>query len=142
MPDLRHAISIAASAEDVFEAVSTREGFARWWTSNVETEATEEGERFVFGFDEGAVQARFRVEERDPPRQLELACLGGIEDWEGTRLVFEVEPIEGGTLVRFDHAGWTTEDWYFRQCNSTWGHLMYHLKRACEEGVEAPFFTG
>lgn len=142
MPDLRHAISIGAPPAEVFAAVSTRQGFTRWWTSNVEVQEGEGDGVYVFGFDEDTVHARFRVDERSPPQRLVLGCLGGIEDWKGTTLVFELEPLENGTFLRFDHAGWTTEDWYFRQCNSTWGHLMYHLKRACEEGVEAPFFSG
>jgi uncharacterized protein YndB with AHSA1/START domain len=139
--DLRHAVSIAASPEDVYEAVSTPDGLASWWTPNVEHQGQGAAERFVFGFDD-QVRAIFRVEERAPPERLVLACVGGIDDWQGTELVFRLDPIEAGTLLRFDHAGWTTEDWYFRQCNSTWGHLMYDLKRACEDDVQDPFFSG
>lgn len=142
MADLQHAISIAANPDQVFDAVSTEDGLASWWTPNVQIRGEGEAERYVFGFDDGSVRAVFSLRERQEPERLVLACVGGIEDWQGTELVFAVEPIEGGTLVRFDHAGWTTEDWYYRQCNSTWGHLMYHLKRACEEGVDDPFFSG
>lgn len=142
MSDLQHAISIAATPAAVFEAVSTREGLASWWTANVETGGQTGEADYVFGFDGGSVHAAFETRERVPPERLVLACVGGIEDWAGTELVFDVEPLEEGTMLRFDHAGWTTEDWYFRQCNSTWGHLMFHLKRACEEQVQAPFFQG
>jgi uncharacterized protein YndB with AHSA1/START domain len=140
--DLQHAVSIAASPELVFEAIATAEGLASWWTPSVEHKGEGPAERFVFGFDDGNARASFRVEERDPPGRLVLACIGGIEDWQGTELVFQLDSIEGGTLLRFDHAGWTTQDWYFRQCNSTWGHLMYDLKRACEDDVQDPFFDG
>lgn len=142
MSDLRHGIWIDAAPEDVFEAVSSSEGLQRWWTPNVQAQGPEDLARYTVRFDEGTVEATFETEDRRPPDRLVLECVDGIEDWIETRLVFELEPADEGTFLSFDHAGWTEQDWYFRACNSTWGHLMFALKRACEEGVSEPFFRG
>lgn len=142
MADLHHGIWIDADPSTVFEAVGSEDGFAAWWTPNVLVQGPPDLARYRFGFDDDTVYATFETDERGPPERLVLECVDGIEDWVGTRLVFELEPADEGTFVSFDHAGWAEEDWYFRACNSTWGHLMFFLKRACEGGAGEPFFEG
>lgn len=142
MVDLHHGIWIDADPQAVFEAVSTENGFASWWTPNVQAQGPSDLARYTFGFDDDSVHATFDTEEHSAPDRWVAECVDGIEDWIGTRLVFVLEPADEGTFVNFDHMGWIEEDWYFRACNSTWGHLMFFLKRSCEQGVEEPFFQG
>jgi hypothetical protein len=54
--------------------------------------------------------------------------------------VFELEPRNGKTLVRFTHAGWAAATEYFVSCNTTWGALMYRLKAAAEGKAPGPLF--
>jgi len=54
------------------------------------------------------------------------------DEWNNTRIAFQMEATESGTLLRFTHAGWRAESDYFVTCNTTWGELMFRLKAVAE----------
>jgi hypothetical protein len=62
------------------------------------------------------------------------------KEWAGTRLIFTLELLPSGTVVRFTHAGWASETDYFVSCNTTWGALMMRLKAAGEGKPGGPLF--
>lgn len=63
------------------------------------------------------------------------------EEWDGTRIVFRLKEDQGKTTVRFAHADWKAETYYFVSCNTTWGELMYRLKAAAEGKTPGPLFN-
>ena len=65
------------------------------------------------------------------PREAEWRYLTG-EEWEGTRLLFDMTRSSGKTLLRFSHANWKAETGYFTMCTITWGELMCRLKATAE----------
>lgn len=138
MSDILHWIRVEAPPERVFDAISTEDGLASWWTSDVEAEASE-GSTAVFGFNDRAVVFRMRVDELSRPARVRWTCVGDFPEWEGTRIEFELDPgADGGTEVTFTHAGWASTEGYFRQCNTDWGRLMYHLKDYVEGRRDQP----
>jgi hypothetical protein len=66
-------------------------------------------------------------------------CETGAE-WAGTRLLFHLVAASNGTLLRFTHAGWSSETDYFVNCTTTWGELMFRLKAAAEGKPRGPLF--
>lgn len=138
MADILHWISVGAAPERVFDAVTTTEGLRGWWTAEAEAEPVE-GSIAAFGFFDRAVVFRMRIDELDRPARVRWTCVGDFDEWEGTRLEFELrEAREGTTDVTFTHSGWASTEGYFRQCNTDWGRLMYHLKDYVETGRSAP----
>jgi uncharacterized protein YndB with AHSA1/START domain len=138
LPQIRHAILIAAPAERVYTLVSTPHGFSQWWSEDVtEDEAAHAVE---LGFFNRATVYRLTPVHMAAPQSAEWLCESG-QEWKGTRLKFDTASKSGGTMLQFAHADWKAETDYFISCNTTWGELMFRLK-ACGEGkAPGPLFT-
>lgn len=140
MPEMYHEIQVQAPPEKVYQAIATREGLRSWWTSDTVAEPRV-GSVAEFGFHSRAGVFRMRVEELQPGRRVVWACLGDPDEWRGTRLTWELSAKNGGTLLRFVHAGWCSTGGIFATCNSTWGELMYRLKNYAEGKAPGPHWT-
>jgi uncharacterized protein YndB with AHSA1/START domain len=70
MPDIRHALTIEAPPEAVFDAINSAEGNRAFWTDQTEYDPTEASVA-VFSFGPNAeTQFRFQVASIDRPRTL------------------------------------------------------------------------
>jgi len=136
MADIRHAIQIAASPEQIYGLVSNGSGFERWWAKDV----TERSGAVELGFFNRTTVYRLRLAGGKPPDQVEWKCETG-DEWQDTTLGFRMEPSKTGTLLRFTHGGWRGESDYFTSCNTTWGELMFRLKAAAEGKSPGPLFS-
>jgi hypothetical protein len=137
MPDIRHAVPVSATPEQLYALVSTAKGFCQWWAAD----STEIPGGVELGFFNRATIYRLRpAAQQHAPARAEWACESG-DEWAGTRIAFDVEATKAGTLLRFAHAGWRAETDYFTSCNTTWGELMFRLKRAAEGKAPGPLFT-
>lgn len=138
MPDILHQITIAATSEAAYDAVTTRQGLASWWTKDVEA-IPNENTVAIFGFDHHTILLRMRVDKLVSAKRVEWVCEGDVEEWKGTRLRFEILPAgEGEVVLKFMHAGWRSTDGAFPHCNTDWGRLMYYLKDAVEGRGQGP----
>jgi len=138
LPDIKHLITIDAPAEYVLKLVTSGAGFAQWWAADV-TDDVASGE-VELAFFNRATTYRFRPLRTSPPPRTEWHCVSGKE-WDGTRLLFDIEQKEEHSVLRFTHAGWRVETDYFLSCNTTWGVLMFRLKAAGEGKKPGPLFT-
>ena len=138
MYDIVHQLSIAAIPERVYEAVTTSEGLATWWTTDVEF-GPGDGE-FRLGFDDGAVRMRFQTDAFDPPVLVHMTCIDGPAEWPGTQLAFRIraEPDANGTILRFWHGGWENEDGLLPSASFRWAMFLDSLRRALETGEGSP----
>lgn len=135
MPDIQHAIQIAAPPESVFPLVATGAGFTRWWAEDV----TESGGLVSLGFFKRATVYRLRLRSHQSPSSAEWICESG-DQWNGTRISFQLEARGQQTFLRFTHGDWRAETEYFTCCNTTWGELMFRLKSAAEGNPRGPLF--
>ncbi len=136
MPSIVHSITAAAPPGTVFPLVSTGRGFTAWWAEDVVE--TPDGAAELGFFDRSTLY-RLRLLGREAGRRAEWRCESG-EEWNGTRLLFELELRENATLIRFTHADWARATEYFVSCNTTWGELMFRLKAAAEGKSPGPLF--
>ena len=137
MPDIEHLLTIKALPEKVYEAVTTEQGVAGWWTTENTTSHQVGGNaEFVFG---DRYYNRMRILALEPGRRVEWECLEGDPEWVGTSFVFDFEPVQGGTRLRFLHMGWREETDFYASCNFRWGFYMQSLKDYCETGRGTPF---
>jgi uncharacterized protein YndB with AHSA1/START domain len=135
MPDIHHAIQIAAKPEAVYPLVATAKGFGQWWAADV----TELDGVVELGFFNRTTAYRLRLTSNQPPVQADWICETGKE-WSGTHIIFRLAAGGPGTLLRFTHQGWQSDTDYFVSCNTTWGELMFRLKAAAEGKSPGPLF--
>lgn len=95
-----------------------------------------------FGFSNRATLFCMRTDEIIPEERVVWTCVGDVEEWKGTHLIWELRRSNDSTELRFTHGNWRATDGWFATCNSTWGALMYRLKDYAEGKAPGPFFTG
>jgi uncharacterized protein YndB with AHSA1/START domain len=132
-----HRLLIETPAEKLYEAITTQEGLAGWWTTET-TAKPEVGNvmRFAFGPD---YFKEIRVEELKPYSKVKWRCLKGFEDWVGTTLTFELIPHAKGTVLLFHHDGWAAYTPEFASCSFDWALFFRSLKLLCETGKGSPY---
>jgi uncharacterized protein YndB with AHSA1/START domain len=137
MADIKHSIQIDVPPPRVFPLLSSGAGLARWWAEDM-------SERFDgvvdLGFFARATVYSLKLGRTSPPSTAEWRCQSGKE-WQGTKLTFELIGNKGLTLLRFAHSEWEVATEYFVSCNTTWGALMFRLKRVCERDATEPLFS-
>lgn len=135
MEAIRHYLVIKTSPEKVYNAVTTREGIESWWCKNT-TAKPEVGFVNVFTF--GKDRSEMKVTELVPNKRTSWECINAIDEWIGTRIVFQLEEKDGNTLVRFAQEGWRRATDTFAECNYFWALFMKSLKSYCETGAGSP----
>ena len=144
MHDIVLELTIAAAPAQVFQAVSSAEGLARWWTDDVRFEAPPsappgEGTLIEASLDEHSVAISLRVDTLDPPVLAHLTCIDGPEEWPGTQVAFRLEPTPDatGTVVRFWHGGWEYEDGVMPRVSFEWALRLEALRQVVEPARRA-----
>jgi uncharacterized protein YndB with AHSA1/START domain len=135
MPDIHHLMNINAAPEVVQALVSTPDGLRQWWAEDVEPAS--DG-LVTLGFFNRTTIYRLRPLERSAGRVV-WRCETGKE-WEGTDLMFALQPQGTGVVLDFTHANWRGATPYFTSCNTTWGGLMFRIKSAAEGRRPGPLF--
>ncbi len=135
--DYMAQLTLRAPADAVFDALTTTEGLAAWWTPVTGDGHT--GGELTFSFSPGA-EAVMRVDAAERGvgvRWTNVACQ--VEDWVGTTLHFDLtQASNGATALRFRHAGLTPRLECFADCKSGWDHFMTSLAAYAETGVGHP----
>ncbi|MNI27986.1 hypothetical protein D3C76_64110 [compost metagenome] len=100
LPDIRHSITLNASAAKVWEAVSTPEGLSAWFMpGDIKPEIG-----YEFHLEAGPFgQSPCKVTLVDPPHRLSF---NWGKDW---TLTFELVEKEGKTEFTVIHGGWSEE---------------------------------
>jgi uncharacterized protein YndB with AHSA1/START domain len=139
--DILHAVEIEASPDKVYEAVSTKEGLASFWTSDCDADP-EVGSVARFRFPQAPVDQRMRVDALEPGKRVAWMAQGDFPLWEGTSVSWKMEPSEAGTGLLFRHSGWSDgypeRDW--AGVNWVWAQVVARLKGYAESGEPQPFF--
>jgi len=137
LKSIYHRLLIEAPAEKIYEALTTQEGLAGWWTPETIAEP-EVGSisRFSFGPD---YFKEMRVETLQPYSKVKWLCLKAFEDWIGTKLTFELRPHARGTVLFFHHDGWKAYTPEFASCTYDWALFFRSLKLLCETGKGQPY---
>ncbi len=126
--DLVFHVDIDASHEAIYRAVATEEGLKSWWTADTEADERQGG-KAVFGFNGRGTVFRMNIVELSPGKRVVWECTGENDEWEGTRLEWEIDEgliTDRGLWLR--HTGWRQPTMFSASCTSTWGALMYRLR--------------
>lgn len=132
-----HRLLIEAPVEKVYEAITTKEGLAGWWTPDTTAKA-EVGSILRFGFGSDYFK-KMEVTDLKPYSLVKWRCIQAFEDWIGTTLTFELEPHQKGTVLLFHHDGWKSYTSEFASCSFDWALFFRSLKFLCETGKGFPY---
>ncbi len=139
---VHHLLDVEAPSESVFEAISTSEGLASWWTTAVEGGPADLGSVFAFTFRE-PFAPRLKVTAIDPPRLLVWEGIGGHGPWGPTTIRFELAPAARGTTVRFWHEMERDHDAdVLAGVNFNWAYYLNSLRLVNETGHGTPYRHG
>ncbi len=137
MAEIHHRIGIKASAERIYQALTTNEGLASWWTNDV-TGAGGIGSIIQFRFNGGGPD--FKVTELVENKAVHWQHSGSMpEAWMGTKITFQLEAEEDQVFVRFKHINWQEASDFMAHCSTKWAVFLLSLKEALENGQGKPF---
>ena len=136
MVDILHRVGVAkASPTEVYEALTTVDGLAGWWTDQT-TGDPEVGGTLEFRFIPGGFD--MEVVELEPAKRVRWQVAEGPEEWIGTHVTFDLSQVEGYTIVLFKHEGWEEPVEFMHHCSTKWASYLLSLKQLVETGTGAP----
>jgi len=136
MADILHKIEIKAPRAWVYEALSTQDGLAHWWTKDTKAEPTV-GSTAQFTFNGKFVQ-KMRVDDLQSGKRVAWTCVAGAEEWNGTTITFDLSEENGETVLRFGHRGWREASDFLAHCSYRWAYFLRSLKLYLQEGEGTP----
>ena len=147
MATIYHQVRMNAPTVEVYRAISTVDGIARWWDKPTESQMAVGS---VLEFNPGAEHGVLRMKVLDllPDKRVEWECISThpktspASAWTGTHVVFEITesaPMafeftkrKHMAVLDFRHSGWDETSKYFGFCNFGWGEALLKLKKRCE----------
>jgi uncharacterized protein YndB with AHSA1/START domain len=141
MVDIIHRIGFRRPAAQVYEAISTLEGLAGWWTDEVSGDG-KVGGRIVFTFRSklGDVIGSMTMEvtRLDAGKLARWRCVEGPPEWLGTDITFELSTQDDLTILVFGHRNWREVVEFTAHCSMKWAVFLLSLRDHVESGKGRP----
>jgi uncharacterized protein YndB with AHSA1/START domain len=141
MPDIIHRIGIKSSATKVYNAISTTEGLAHWWTEEVEGDEKPGGRiSFTFRTETGDIKGKMvmEVQELIPDKTVKWACVDGPDEWIGTEITFDLSEQDGQIIIIFGHRNWREAIEFMAHCSTKWAVFLLSLREYVDTGKGKP----
>lgn len=136
MVDILHKVGIkSSSVDEVYRALTTREGLSGWWAGNTQGD-TNVGGVIQFRFDAGGID--MKVAELRPPERVLWEVADGPQEWLGTRVSWDLKQNGDYVVVLFKHEGWREPVEFMHHCSTKWGVFLMSLKSLVETGEGSP----
>ncbi|MDH2415229.1 SRPBCC domain-containing protein [Nocardioides sp. CER19] len=136
MVDILHRVAVEGTApEKVYDALTTIDGLAGWWTTDTTGDAAEGGV-IAFRFPPGGFD--MKVLETTPGEHVRWEVVDGPEEWIGTTVDWRLRADDDWTIVMFEHQGWAEPVEFMHHCSTKWATYLMSLKGLVETGTGAP----
>lgn len=135
MADILHRVGIKSSLDEVYRALSTREGLAGWWTNHTQGDTTLGG---VIQFRFGAGGFDMKVAELEAGKRVRWQVVDGPPEWIGTTVSWELKQEQEYAIVLFYHRGWKEPVEFMHHCSTKWAVFLLSLKELLETGTGRP----
>jgi uncharacterized protein YndB with AHSA1/START domain len=136
MVDILHRVGVRTSSpEKVYEALTTVEGLAGWWTDDTSGRA-DVGGVLELRFPPGGFD--MEVVDQRPPEHVGWKVVDGPEEWVGTTVDWDLRQDGDWTIVLFRHQGWRQPVEFMHHCSTKWATYLMSLKQLVETGRGAP----
>ena len=141
MADIIHRIGIKAPAAKVYDAVTTTQGVAGWWTRETSGDAKPGGKVGVVFRGPGGEeigQMKFELTRLDRDREVHWRILEGPPEWIGTDVTFRMTQEGDMTIVVFGHRGWKEPVEFMAHCSMKWAVFLLSLRDFVQTGTGQP----
>jgi uncharacterized protein YndB with AHSA1/START domain len=141
MADIIHRIGIKSSPAQVYKALSTIDGLARWWTTEAEGDGGIGGKiQFTFRSEKGEVKGSMtmEVQELKAPTDVRWRCVDGPAEWIGTEITFQLSEQDNQTIIIFGHRKWKEAIEFMAHCSMKWAVFLLSLRDYIETGKGKP----
>lgn len=132
-----HGLTIKASTEEVFNAISQPKHLDNWWTLKSSGEPKLGAEYNLNFTDE--YDWYCKVSKVELPKSIHFKMTKSDDDWSPTTFGFDLKDTEDGTLVEFSHVNWPEQNHHFKHSSFCWALLLNGLKNYLEKGIVIPF---
>jgi len=136
-------IEVPVLASDAFDGINSISG---WWAQNLEGNSTALNDVFTVHF--GETFGTFRVTEMIPGAKVVWFCehsyldlLKDKTEWEGSSVVWQINPIKNGCSIKMTHLGLVPGKECYKDCEQGWNFyikeslLKFLTERRGEPGV-------
>ena len=141
MVDIIHRVGIKAPISKVYEALSTVEGIAGWWTEHT-SGTSQVGKTILVRFlsSEGKEIGSMTMEVKalEPDRKVQWTFIAGPEEWIGTDATFDLHEEGDYTIVIFGHRNWREAIEFTAHCSMKWAIFLLSFKELVETGKGKP----
>ena len=140
MYTIENSIEIAASADVLLTAMTTRDGFRGWLADDTEVDAAGRY-TFTFAHPDETRAVTFTL-DRSGTHGIAMMCVRekNNPDWLGTELAITLTPLAGGkTQVDLAHRGYRTKNECYARCIDGWAHFLSSLAKYATTGRGEPF---
>jgi uncharacterized protein YndB with AHSA1/START domain len=134
--DIVHSIDIQTTPENLYEALTTRQGIGGWWTPDVKAEP-KVGTLNKLSF--LGTTLVFRVDKLEPARHVAWSSVEVPPQWENTQILFDITPGDDTVNLKFRHTGFTSPDGDFGITSYSWAQYVRSIKLLLESGEGEPF---
>ncbi len=141
MIDIIHRIGIKSPATQVYKALTSLEGLARWWTQEVTGDGKVGGKiKFTFRTRTGEIRGAMvmEVKKLDPQKEVRWRCTDGPAEWIGTDIIFQLSEQDNQTIILFGHRNWREEVEFTSHCSMKWATFLLSLREYVETGKGQP----
>ena len=136
MVDILHRVAVENTAPSrVYDALTTIDGLAGWWTTDTTGDAAPGG-TLAFRFPPGGFD--MVVLEATPDEHVRWEVVDGPEEWVGTTIDWRLRSDGDWTVVMFQHQGWEEPVEFMHHCSTKWATYLMSLKGLCETGSGRP----
>jgi uncharacterized protein YndB with AHSA1/START domain len=138
MADILHETTIQAAPEQVYKALTEQKGLASWWTVHtVAKPVVGSTAEFTFN-DPTPFLIKMKVDTLEAGQKVYWTTEQGAPDWDGTRVTWDLTPVEGGTKILFGHRNFASTEGSFAGVSYSWAWFITSLKEYLETGKGTP----
>ena len=138
MVNINHRIGILVPLENVFKAISTEVGIAKWWTESTSLETDNQVRARFLNF-EGIELGSMKFEIfKTSETEVKWTFLEGPEEWIGTDVIFDLKKEGEYAILLFSHSNWKEEVEFKSHCSMKWAIFLLSLKQYTETGKGNP----
>ncbi len=142
--DYTKSLLLTQTAGEVFTCISER--IQEWWTEVYSGSSSARGDEFTVRFDKSF--KTFRIADSIVPEVIVWTCkdawinvpeLTDKREWTGTKIVWEISSVQGGTNLQLTHVGLTREMECYDLCEKGWDYFLASLEKLISTGTGNPF---
>ncbi len=142
MNNLTMTFAVDQTPEQAFAAINNVRG---WWSGDIQGDTDRLGSEFTYR-NKDIHRSTQRITELTPSRRVvwqvldsDLTFLKQRDEWNGTKIVFEVAKKNGKTEVKFTHEGLVPDHECFDVCSNAWGfYISDSLRKLIATGAGQP----